>query len=810
MLSWVAEFLRDIRFGIRHLAKRPGITSIAVLSLALGIMATTAIYSVIHAVVLDPFPYKDVDNLMSVRVWGAGQQGFRLYYSTDQFLEIAERNTIFEGVIASTISDVLWTDSAEPQRLRGNYGTFNTFLVMGVPPLLGRTTLPDDARPDAAPVVVLGYRFWQRQFGGDPGVVGRRLRLNDKVRTVIGVMPKRFMWRGADVYLPITFERGRVVEGVRGVHLLGRLKPDVTEARAEVDLRPIIEELKKREPTQFPDNWRVGLLSFKETFPSSIRENLWILLGAVGLLLLIACANVSNLLLSKASERQREMAMRAALGASRSRLIRQLLTESLLIAVAGGALGVALAFGCLRAILTIVPPNTIPDESEIALNAPVLLFTVLVSGLTSILFGLAPALHTSTSDLANPLREVGRGLQGGARQAWLRKGLVVAEVALSLMLLVGAGLMMRTFMAVQDVELGFRTDRVLTLRVPLPDQRYPDRERRVAFFQELLRRVSAVPGVQAVGLNTGVHPFGNFGAPVEVVGSAQQDTRAVVIHQINADYTKALGIALVAGRLFSESEAIGGRQLAIVNQSFVRGRLDGRDALGRVVRIPRLKQPPFGVADDSFQIVGVVKDTLNRGLTDELIPEVYLPFSVTGRADRLAALAQADPAGITKAVMSQVYSIDKEQPVTDVRTIDIVLQEGVYAGPRFNLALFAVFAALGLTLAVIGVYGVMSSSVAQQTHEIGVRMALGASPGDISRMVVKRGAWLLLIGIAVGLAGSFMMARLLARQVWNVSTFDPITFIAVSLILFIAGLQACLWPARRAARIDPIGALRQE
>jgi putative ABC transport system permease protein len=713
-------------------------------------------------------------------------------------------------VIASTISDVLWIDGAEPQRLRGNYGTSNTFQVMGVPPLLGRTTLPDDARPDAAPVVVLGYRFWQRQFGGDPGVIGRQLRLNDKIRTVIGVMPKRFMWRGADVYLPITFERGRVVEGVRGVHLLGRLKPGVTEARAEVDLRPIIEELKKREPAQFPDNWRVGLLSFKETFPSSIRENLWILFGAVGLLLLIACANVSNLLLSKASERQREMAMRAALGASRPRLIRQLLTESLLIAVAGGALGVALAFGCLRAILTIVPPNTIPDESEIALNTPVLLFTVLVSGLTSILFGLAPALHTSSGDLANSLREVGRGLHGGSRQALLRNGLVVAEVALSLMLLVGAGLMMRTFMAVQDVELGFRTDRLLTMRVPLPDQRYPDRERRIAFFQELLRRVSAVPGVQAAGLNTGVHPFGNLGAPVEVVGSAQQDTRAVVIHQINADYTKALGIALVEGRLFSESEVSGGRQLAIVNRSFVRGRLEGRDALGRVVRIPRLKQPPFGATDDSFQIVGVVKDTLNRGLTDEVMPEVYLPFTVTGRADRLVALAQTDTAGITRAVMSQVYSIDKDQPVTDVRTIDLILQEGVYAGPRFNLALFAVFATLGLTLAVIGVYGVMSSSVAQQTHEIGVRMALGASPGNISGMVVKRGAWLLLIGIAVGLAGSFMMARLISRQIWNVSPFDPITFIAVSLILLIAGLQACLWPARRAARIDPIGALRQE
>ncbi|MGH9853383.1 MAG: ABC transporter permease [Blastocatellia bacterium] len=810
MLTWLEQFSRDIRFGIRHLAKNLGFTSIAVLSLALGIMATTAIYSVIHAVVLDPFPYKDVDNLMSVKVWDPNQRGFRLGYSTDQFLEIAERSTIFEGVIASTISDVLWAESGEPQRLRGNYGTFNTFQVMGVPSLLGRTILPDDAKPDAAPVVVLGYRFWQRQFGGDPGVVGRQLRLNDKVRTVIGVMPKRFMWRGADVYLPITFERGRVVEGVRGVHLLGRLKPGVTEAQAEVDLRPIIADLKKTEPAQFPDNWRVGLLSFKESFPSSIRENLWILFGAVGLLLLIACANVSNLLLAKASERQKEMSVRAALGASRSRLIRQLLTESLLLAIAGAALGVALAYSGLNAILALVPPNTIPDESEVVINTPVLLFTLLVSALTSVVFGLAPALHTSTGDLANPMRESGRSLTGGRRQAFLRKGLVVAGVALSLMLLVGAGLMMRTFIAVQDVDLGFRTDRLLTMRIPLPEQRYPDRERRVAFYQELLRRVSAVPGVTAVGLNSGVHPLGNMGAPVEVVGSAQQDTRPVVIHQINLDYTKAMGIALLEGRLFAESEVYGKQQLAVVNRSFVRSRLDGRDALGRVIRVPRLKQPPFGVTDDSFQIVGVVKDTLNRGLTNEVMPEVYLPFTLTGRADRLVALAQADPASITKAVMSQVYSIDKDQPVTDVRTIDRVLQEGVYAGPRFNLALFAVFAALGLTLAVIGVYGVMSSAVAQQTHEIGIRMALGATPGNVSGMVVKRGLWLLLAGIAVGLLGSFLTARLLAGQIWNVSPFDPVTFGAVSLILLLAGLQACVWPARRAARIDPIVALRQE
>ncbi|HKR61475.1 MAG TPA: FtsX-like permease family protein, partial [Pyrinomonadaceae bacterium] len=464
----------------------------------------------------------------------------------------------------------------------------------------------------------------------------------------------------------------------------------------------------------------------------------------------------------------------------------------------------------LQAILALVPPNTIPDESEVVLNTPVLLFTLLVSILTSVVVGLAPALHTCTSDLANTLREAGRGLAGGSKQAFLRKCLVVAEVALALMLLVGASLMIRTFLAMQNVELGFRSDRLLTMRIPLSEQQYPDAQRRIAFFKELLGRISALPNVVSAGLNTGLHPLGNMSAPVEVVGSTEQNTQPVLVHQINPDYTKALGIPLIGGRLITEAEMNGKLQLAIVNQSFVRSRLDGRDPLGRVVRIPRLRQAPFTIENDSFQIVGVVKDTLNRGITNEVMSEVYLPFTLLGRADRLAILTQAEPAGMTRAVLAQVYAVDKNQPVTDIRTIETILKESFYAGPRFNLVLFAVFGGLGLTLTIIGVYGVMSNFVAQQTHELGVRMALGASPAKIARMIVKRGAWLLLIGIALGLVGSFFTSHLLSRQLWSISPFDPISFIAVSIILLIVGLQACVWPARRAAHIDPLIALRQE
>ncbi len=807
--TMLSQILSDIRFGLRNLVRSRGVTALAILSLALGIGAATAMYSVIYAVILDPFPYKDIDNLTSIRTWDPARRGGRTYYKVDQYLDFAERSTIFEGVIASTISDVIWTGDAEPQRLRGNHGPFHTFEVMGVPALVGRYYTPADKAPGQDPVVVLGYKFWQRQFGGEASVIGRKMRLNDTVRTVIGVMPKRFMWRGADVYVPLVFERGREIEGVRFVHVLGRRKPGVTEAQAEADLRPIVDEMKRREPAEFPDKYRVGLLSFKETFPSGMQDTLWTLFATVGLLLLIACANVSNLLLAKAASRRKEMSVRAALGAPRFRLVRQLLTESLVLAIAGGAAGALLAWGGQKAIYALIPPGIIPDESEIALNLPVLAFALAVSAATSLLFGLAPALHAATSDLANQLRETGRAVTGGLRQRLLRGGLVVVEVGLSLMLLVGAGLMIRTLLAIQSVPLGIQADRVLVMRVPLSQQRYPEPARRIAFFRDVLDRIRSTPGVASAGINTSVHPFGNFNAPVEIAGATARDTRPAVIHQVDPGYTASMGITVAAGRMFTDAEAAGKYPVAAVSREFVKRYIGDRPAIGQRVRIPRLRQPPFpAAAVDSFEIIGVVNDTVDDDR--ETRPELYLPWTHTGMAQSLVVRAQGDPSAIVNSVRRQIYAVEPNQPVQDLRTLQSMMGDYVFAGPKFNLVLFTVFATLGLTLAVIGVYGVISHAVAQQTQEIGVRMALGAGFGDVVRMVLARGMKLMAVGLAAGLAGSFAGVRMLQGQIWNVSPFDAATFAAASAVLLVAGLQACFWPARRAARVDPTRALQHE
>jgi putative ABC transport system permease protein len=733
-------------------------------------------YSVIYGVILNPFPYKDVDRLVSVQVQDPGRGSNWSYYTIDQFLEIVERNSVFAGTIASTWSDVTWTGDGDPQRLRGNHCTMNTFDVMGVAPLIGRTTAPSDAVEGAPPVTILGYRFWQQQFGGDTGVIGRKLRLNGKIRTVIGVMPRRFMWRGADVYLPDTIHRGEEMEGEREVHLLGRLKPGVTTASAEADLRAIVADLQQRKPDDFPKAWRIRTQTFKETFPSDITDALWILFGAVGLLFLIACVNVSNLLVSKMVSRHREIAIRASLGASRLRIMSQLLSESLILGITGGAIGVLAAYGGLRGVLSMVPPGTIPDEAQISLNAPVLWFTLAVSISAALLFGILPAIYASGSDISSPLKEAARGVSSGKRQQLLRGGLVVGEVALSMMLLVGASLMIRTLLAMKSGDLGARPDCILTLRIPLASDRYPDANRRVAFLEEVIRRIAIVPGVRAAGINTGLPPVGNWTMPVESSGGAQKDSRPVLVEQVNDAYATAIGVTVLRGRFLTVQEVAGRIHSAVVNQAFVSRYFPGSEGIGRIVKLPRLSSAPINLADNAFQIVGVAKNTINRITTHDTIPEIYIPYTLAAMSDRVYVLSSVRPESLDRAVREQVYSVDRGQPVTEDKTLETLLGEYVYSRPRFNLFLFTVFASLGLTLALSGVYGVISNTVAQRTREIGIRFALGASLRQIIGMVLSSGTKLVATGVLAGLIGSFASVRILSGLVHNVSTFDPYSF----------------------------------
>jgi predicted permease len=457
-----------------------------------------------------------------------------------------------------------------------------------------------------------------------------------------------------------------------------------------------------------------------------------------------------------------------------------------------------------------VPPNTIPDEAQISLNGPVLLFSLAVSAAAALIFGLAPALHLSSADIMTPLREAGRGTAGGIRQRILRGVLVAGEVALSLMLLVGASLMIRTLAAIQGVNLAFHPERILSLRIPFSEQRYPDAARRNAFLSQVLDRIRAVPGVRAVGIDGGMPPVYTWGMAVQIEGATQPDSSFTVFHQTTEGYPDVMGIGLVQGRFFTAQEVNGRQHNAVVNQAFTRKYFPDGQAIGRMLRIPRLRSAPFRAEDDSFQIAGVVRDTVNRASTGEIVPEIFVPFTLTGMADRLLVLGPPHPESLARAIRAQVYAVDPLQPVMDEFTLDAVLAQFAYSRPRFNLLLFSVFADLGMILAVFGIYGVVSQAVSQQTREIGIRIALGAGFGQVIGMVLRMGLKLLAVGVAVGLAASLASVKVLSGLVRNVSTFDPYSFAAVTVLLVSAGLFASFWPARRAARVDPVTALREE
>jgi putative ABC transport system permease protein len=813
------ETLRqDIRYALRNLQRTPGFAVVAVLTLALGIGASTAIFSILENILMEPFPYPDAQRYMFLEIHDTerNEPGGRNGFSGPEFLDYVAQNHVFDRVIANDSLDVLYRSAEGTQLLRGNYVTPGTFEFLGMTPRLGRVMFPADYEPGAPPVFVLRYKTWVNEFGADPKVLNRTFVLNDTARTLVGIMPPRFGWGDADLWIPDKPTHAVVKNVVAGAFnrywsLMGHLKQGVSQREAVADLTVVARRLALIYPKDYPKHFTVEIQSLTDLVVGRFRSTLYIVLAAVGLLLLIGCGNVANLLLARATPREKEFAVRSALGASRSRLIRQLLVESLILALGGAILGALLAWGGLKFIVALMPQDIIPAEAVIRLNAPVLIFTLGVTMLTALTFGLIPALKAAGKDLNEPLRDTGKGLSGGFRHGKLRNAVVILEVALSLTLMVAAGLLMRSFVALREVRLGFQPDHVMSARLPLPVERYKTADQVAGFYRPLLLRLKALPGVVAVTETSTLPPYGGIPSEIEVPGKTHSEKWESIFQLCSEAYFQVLRIQFLNGRPFTEAEVAGARKLAVVNQTFLKKYLPGENPIGRQVRISQLAEFEDKVPDPTFEIIGVVADVKNRGLQEPAGPEIWIPYTVTGSAFRgiLVRTAQ-DPLTMLKAVRHEVWATDSDVALTLTGTLEGYISQFSYAGPRFGFMLMIIFGSIGLILVTIGVYSLLSYTTARRTQEIGIRMALGAQGSDVLSMVIGMGLRLVAIGVVVGLIVSLALGRILATQLWGVSAYDPWTLVCVPVLLLITGFLACWFPAHRAARVNPLVALRYE
>ena len=810
--------IQDIRYAIRNLRKTPGFAVVAVLTLGLGIGASTAIFSILENILMEPFPYPDADRFMSIQIHDTerNEPGGRAGFTGPEFLDYVEQNHVFDRVIANDNQDVLYRSGEGTQLLSGNYVTPGTFEFLGMPALLGRVMIPADYEPGAPPVFVMRYKTWVNEFGADPKIVNRTFVLNGTARTLIGIMPPRFGWGDADLWTPDKPTHAVAKNVIAGAFnrywfFMGHLKPGVSHRQAVADLTIVANRLSTIYPKDYPKHFTVEVQSLTDLVVGRFRTTLYIVLAAVGLLLLIGCGNVANLLLARATTREKEFAVRSALGASRKRLISQLLVESLILALGGALLGALLAWGGLKFIVALMPQDIIPAEAVIRLNTPVLIFTLGVTIMTALIFGLVPALKAARKDLNEPLRDAGKGQSGGFRHGKFRNAVVILEVALSLTLLVAAGLLMRSFVALREVRLGFQPDHVLSARLPLPVERYKTADQVAGFYRPLLLRLKALPGVVAVTETSTLPPYGGIPSEIEVPGKTHAEKWESIFQLCSEGYFQVLKIQLLHGRTFTDAEVAGARKLAVVNQTFVNKYLNGENPIGRPVRISSLADFEDKVPDPTFEIIGVVADVRNRGLQDPAGPEIWIPYTVTGSAFRgvLVRTAQ-EPLGMLKAVRHEVWATDANVALTLTGTLEGYISQFSYAGPRFGFMLMIIFGSIGLILVTIGVYSVLSYTTARRTQEIGIRMALGAQAEDVLDMVIRMGLRLVVIGIVLGLIVSVALGRILATQLWGVSAYDPWTLICVPLVLMITGFLACWFPARRAARVNPLVALRYE
>ena len=807
----LSDLGQDLRYGLRMLAKNPAFTIIAVLALALGIGANSAIFSVVNRVLLQPLPYKNPEQL--VIVWEENsKQGFpKDTPAAANYVDWRDQNHVFEAMAA--IGDISFnlTGVGDPERMDGRRVSASLFPLLGVEPQLGRAFRPEEDKPGANQVVIMSYGLWQRRFGGDPGIIGKPINLNGKSFTVVGVMPRSFQFptRNDQLWIPIAFDAKEA--GNRGAHYLeviARLKPGITLEQAQAEMTTIAARLQQKYPAT---NTSIGAVvtPLHEQVVGKIKAALLVLLGAVAFVLLIACANVANLLLARAAVRQKEIALRLALGASRARLIRQFLTESVLLASLGGMVGLLFSLAGLSVLKGFIPPN-ISQAQNISIDAKVLMFTMLVSLVTGLIFGLAPALQAAHFNLNDTLKESGRDSAAGSRGNRIRGLLVISEVAVSFILLIGAGLLINSFLRLRNVDPGFRADHVLTMTIVLPDVRYPDRKRRAPFYDELIRRVEALPGVTSAAVVTDV-PLTNSGNSVGVSIEGRADPAPdrmpiVITRMISSHYFKTMSIPLLNGRELTEQDKADSTPVAVISETTARLFWPGEDPLGK-----RIKVGESASTNQWLTVVGVVKDVRQYELGIEPKPQMYLPHSQNEFFDPRALVVRTnvDPLSLAATVRKTVWEIDKDQPVSDINTMEQVVSESV-ARQRFSMLLLGVFAGLALVLAAVGIYGVMSYSVAQRTHEIGIRMALGAQRNDVLRLTIWQGFKLVITGVTIGLAVAFVLTRVMSSLLFGISATDPITFLAISFVLVAVALIASYVPALRATRVDPMLALRYE
>jgi putative ABC transport system permease protein len=807
---------QDIRYGARALYKNPGFTAVAALALALGIAANSAIFSVVNAVLLNPLPFPEEGELLRLGEGARGQAlAERGSFSFPDYRDVrAQAQTLSHVAVYLNSGAMLTGEGLEEEQLHGADVTPEYFAVLGTPPELGRVLTDEDNHPNAE-AVVISHSLWRRRFGGRRDVIGKQLKLGSSTMTVVGVMPAGFEYpfraTHQDFWEPLDDrpDPGREARDNHSYNVIARMKPGVTAEQANAELDTISRRLEQ----QYPDSNTTVLVAsatMRDDVTRDVRPALLILLGAVAFVLLIACANVANLLLARATARHKEIALRSALGASRWRIVRQLMVESILLALTGGGVGLLLAVWGID-VLVALSPADIPRVEQVGLDARVVVFTLLVSALTGIAFGLVPALQASKTELTGALKEGGRGTTEGLRRNRMRSLLVITEVALSLVLLIGAGLLIRSFVRLMQTDPGFDPSRVVALDIPLDRQRYATPEKQAAFFDQLVERVRQLPGVEAAGLVNNLplsHSVDeltfNIAGRAPFQPGAEAEAHDTVV---SPGYFEALKIPLREGRMFSRQDGANAPRVTLISQALARKYFEGQNPVGHQLVVDYDTQP----AHVTYEIVGVVGDARRTSLETAAEPEFYVLYeqSPQRRMNLVARTSAPDAASTTAALRGAVAELDRVQTVWQTRTLDQLVSASV-AGRRFNMTLLGVFAFVALALAALGIYGVMAYSVTRRTHEVGVRMALGAQRGDVLRMIVGQGMTLALVGVAAGLAAALALTRVLAGLLYGVTATDPLTYAGLALLLAAIAFVSCYLPARRATKVDPMVALRYE